>query len=193
MNAPSLQDVMNGMADRGFTGDRRDICRAPGSLFTERDAFIAVDPLLASLHKQHLEARARYGHLLAVNGKNDPMAEVAAIMADSAESAFLTRLIEVRRTGDTHAAALRLLREVGEREQKREQMKMREDRRRMEEFHDGLRNEQKARREARHSYDLALFLWWMLHHALESANRKLSLARSFSLASCLERVAGPVS
>lgn len=63
---------------------------------SELQAFIHLDPTLASLHKQYLDAKAQYESLIAAHGKDDAMAEIAADMMDSAWCAMQTRLLEVR-------------------------------------------------------------------------------------------------
>lgn len=103
MSNLSLQAVMNEMAQ----GDvrprpyqpRDNAFKAPAPSqkpITELQAFIQLDPVLASLHKQFLEAKAQHAALVSANGKNDAMAEVAADMMDSAWCAMQTRFIEVR-------------------------------------------------------------------------------------------------
>lgn len=63
--------------------------------------WIAADPLLADLYKQLQDARAHHTHIAERHGKYDPMSSVARDAEDSAESAFETRLIELRRDEDT--------------------------------------------------------------------------------------------
>jgi len=96
----SLQAVMNEMAQ----GDVRPRPYLPPEKkpvlaqkpVTELEAFIHLDPTLASLHKQYLDAKAQYESLVKSNGKDDAMAEIAADMMDSAWCAMQTRLLEVR-------------------------------------------------------------------------------------------------
>ncbi|PZQ43274.1 MAG: hypothetical protein DI551_12430 [Micavibrio aeruginosavorus] len=62
----------------------------------EMQAFVMLDPLLADLHKQYLDAKANYQSALKEFGKHDGMTEIAAQMEDSAWCAMQTRYMEVR-------------------------------------------------------------------------------------------------
>ncbi len=100
MSGLSIQAIMNEMA-QGDVRPRPYLPRESKSKFTqnpinELQAFIQLDPTLASLHKQYLDAKAQYESLIAAHGKGDAMAEIAADMMDSAWCAMQTRLLEVR-------------------------------------------------------------------------------------------------
>ena len=99
---------------------------APESL-TELEAFIRMDQVLASLNKQYLEAKAHRKELVALNGADDAMAEVAMDMEDSAWCAMQTRYLELREDRDLMMQAQRLMRQADERvEEKREKEKQKE-------------------------------------------------------------------
>lgn len=98
MSALSLTDVMNHLAEGEivpFTFERE----GPVKL-TELDAFMAVDPTLASLHRHYLNARLHHQAARKEHGAESPMADVAADMEDSAWCAMQTRLMELRAQGD---------------------------------------------------------------------------------------------
>ena len=62
----------------------------------ELEAFIILDDLLNSLHKQYLDAKAQRKELVALGGQDDAMASVAFDMEDSAWCAMQTRYVELR-------------------------------------------------------------------------------------------------
>lgn len=66
------------------------------SPMSELEAFIQMDPLLADLHKEFQDVRRNHRDLLFKNGCDDPMAQMAADMEDSAWCAMQTRLLELR-------------------------------------------------------------------------------------------------
>lgn len=82
--------------------------------------WVMIDPLLAELNKEMTEARERHARLLKTNGEDDAMAAVAADMRDSAECAFETRLLELRRDEDAKARAMAMRRIVQLREESEE-------------------------------------------------------------------------
>ena len=90
---------------------------------SELNAFIQMDGLLASLHKDYLDAKAQRIELVALYGDDDAMAEVAIDMEDSAWCAMQTRYLEVREQREMMERAQRLMRRV---EEKIEQEKARE-------------------------------------------------------------------
>jgi len=92
--ALSLQDIMNNVSsaiERGAV----PMPRAQGAM-SELQAFMELDPLLASLHKQYVDARAV--RLMAVKdfGAGDAMTEIALLAEDSAWCAMQTRYMELR-------------------------------------------------------------------------------------------------
>lgn len=81
----------------------------PDDLPAELQAFMAIDPLLADLHKQMVDARAHHTKLAKLRGPADPMTDVANDMMDSARTAFETRLLELRRQQDTKSRVLTMI------------------------------------------------------------------------------------
>lgn len=91
----SLQQAMNrvssGLEQAGLASPE-----TAQPLREEIDVFAQYDPLLADLQKQYLDARAVRKRQLESFGAEDPMAEIAADMEDSAWCAMQTRYIELR-------------------------------------------------------------------------------------------------
>lgn len=175
MTGLSIEGVMNGLASIGLPEDAAET-------LTSVQAFMAVDPLLASLHKQSVDAKARYASLVKNRGKRDPMTVVAADMYDSADSAFRTRLIEVKRNCELRSRARALsnkLKALADIE--RNAKGVRRHARMQEEYHRQRRGQLgAARREAEDSHALLLWLWWMLYFTSKRATRALSLASAFA-------------
>ena len=143
MTVKSLHQIMNEIAARidvlepGHASGQDDIAhykptakqqqslRGNKDPLSEIEAFMQMDDLLAHLHKEYLEAKIHRTQLLAQNGQNDPMAEIAMDMEDSTYCAFQTRYIELRQIRDMMAKAQRLMRESVEnieREKNKEQL-----------------------------------------------------------------------
>lgn len=110
----SIKEIMNQMADRMDAlldeRERARKTRETGDIPDELRFWIAVDPLLSDLHKQFVDARAHHQRLMRSRGSGDPMTDVANDMADSAQCAFETRLIELRKDEDSKAMVLALMR-----------------------------------------------------------------------------------
>lgn len=100
----SIQDIMNQMAGHmDVILDRRDAAAhgpAAAALMDEVQMWLSVDPLLAELHKQYLDARAHHAKIQARHGDGDPMTDIAADMKDSAQCAVDTRIIELRQDAE---------------------------------------------------------------------------------------------
>jgi len=175
MTGLSIEGVMSGLASIGLPEDAAET-------LTSVQAFMAVDPLLASLHKQFVDAKARYGALVKSHGKRAPMTIVAADMTDSAESAFKTRLIEVKGNCELRARARALRRKLKALTEIEHNAKtVRCHARMQEEYHRQRRDwRAKVRREAEDSHALLLWLWWMLYFTSKRATRALSLANAFA-------------
>jgi hypothetical protein len=95
----SLQETMRKMSQRMDTIREQNEREAPAvsaKISNEIRAWIAVDPLLAHLHKQLVDAKAAHARLAARHGKKDAMTDVANDVVDSAQCAVDTRLIELR-------------------------------------------------------------------------------------------------
>lgn len=89
-----------------------DTVQAPVSVASEMDAFIALDPLLASLHKRYLDAKQFRIRAQAEYGADDGMADMAVIAEDSAWCAMQTRYMEVRKDRAMMAQAQKLMAEA---------------------------------------------------------------------------------
>lgn len=85
----SLMEVMNRLA-----GGSLEIAE---DILPHEDDFIRTDSIASDLHRQYRTALRQKEKLTAENGVDDPMAEIAQDLADSARSALETRLIELRR------------------------------------------------------------------------------------------------
>lgn len=79
---------------------------------SEIDAFVLLDPLLASLRKEYLDAR---GHRLCAQkdyGAKDGMTDMAMLLEDSAWCAMQTRYMEIRSDRALMAQAQRMMAEA---------------------------------------------------------------------------------
>jgi hypothetical protein len=104
----SLQSIMNGMLNRLDDILPDELQDAP----QDRDwplihIYLKVDPVLAQLYKQYCDARAKLDQLHRARGADDPMAEVAADMKDSAHAAVETRLLELKESAETQGQVAR--------------------------------------------------------------------------------------
>lgn len=105
---------MNEMASRVDAIHPAPPEQRPAQLLSELDAFIQMDHLLASLHKDYLDAKAQRVELVALHGDTDAMAEVAMDMEDSAWCAMQTRYLELREEREIMERAQRLMRRAEE-------------------------------------------------------------------------------
>lgn len=99
VKADSILALMNEMA-RGEYAEKLAAPKEsekPVQKTTEFEVFCAQDPLLRDLNKQFLDAKAYHQKLIQENGQDDPMAEIAADMEDSAWCAVQTRLLELKK------------------------------------------------------------------------------------------------
>lgn len=155
---------------------------------TEEDAFCALDPVAADLHKYHQDALKHCRDLAKLYGEDDPMAEVAADLADSAASALQTRLIELRADEKLCRDAKRLRIRMNRREERERERQSALFRARLQLFYMQqieCRNARDA--QERRDVSLVLFLFWLLMIALQRAQERLRLARDFTLACVPEK------
>lgn len=110
METVSLQQVMNDMARRGITVTPID-SDAKTKTLSELDAFIQLDPLLADINKQYLDAKNHRRALQKQFGQDDTMAEVAMDMEDSAWCAMQTRYLELRAQSDLMRQVQKMIRD----------------------------------------------------------------------------------
>ena len=126
MRGQSIQDVMRDVAAHVEAAPAPQPKLSKKQSLTELDAFVLMDPLLADLQKDFLDTKARYEELIRKNGQDDPMAQVAADMQDSAWCAMQTRYLELREQRILMRKAQRLMREHDLEEEKAEEKKRRE-------------------------------------------------------------------
>lgn len=89
----SLQDIMNDVSARL---DGALLLPPPVPVLTELQAFLTFDPLLASLHKEYLDAKDNRAKAVKDFGADDAMTEMAMLVEDSAWCAMQTRYMELR-------------------------------------------------------------------------------------------------
>ena len=147
------------------------------------DVFLSIDPLLGALNKQLQDARVQCARVAEKHGPKAPITEVALDRAESAESAFRTRLIEVRQDRKIRREALKILRR--QRAQIQRENKKRDIFARIEMAAVGNRRllAARAQKEGEDSFATVMMLLLMLQHALRRTQRMFSLARAFSTAS----------
>ena len=94
--------------------DAQDHARraANPAMLDEIRMWVAVDPLLADLHKQYLDARINHARLKSKHGDTDPICDVASDMEDSARCAVDTRIIELRQCAESKAALQAIIRKA---------------------------------------------------------------------------------
>lgn len=186
----SLQETMNQMARR-MDGLLKD-----SALQTEKCAgddetrlLIAVDPVLADLHKHLADAKANMRQLQKQCGDKDPMTEVARDATDSAHSAVETRLIELRQNTEKKAAIkAMIIREADEKEfAKREEIRL-HNKAFWKEFSRSKAKKQDIETQAGDAFGMVLLSLMLLRHNLSRANSVLSIAATFSAVSANDRL-----
>ena len=109
----SIQETMNRMAGRMDSLIATHARDNPTDNTPQDIRFwIAVDPLLADLHKRLLDARAQRKRIAAHHGAQSPMANTADTVVDSNACAVETRLIELRRNKEAKAKVLAIARKM---------------------------------------------------------------------------------
>jgi hypothetical protein len=178
----SLQDIMN------------DMVRTPARLIpareihpvAEAEALMTLDPILAGLHKEKLNAQTHYHILKKKNGARDPMTRVAADMVDSLGSAFETRLIELRQDRVIMISMRRVLRAAAAVTEAKRQRTIAQYHMRLYQFYEDMRKKKKVRREQEEHMKWMILMMWILQTAAENVHRSLSLGRHFTSASLME-------
>jgi hypothetical protein len=177
-------DVMNQLAERG------DDVSGPVirmDLLDEVDSYKSMDPVLADLYKQYLDARAVYGSLLRSHGVDDPMVQVAEDRLESCLSAFETRLIELRQDMALRQAAvarLQTMRTHMERLDEENHRASQKYKKRMQEYAEERRID-RARAESESSFATFLLLCSMLRYSSAHAYQSLRVANAFFAASAV--------
>ena len=189
--APSLQELMRDMTRRLDSYDAYGACDddQQSSVSIELESFLAVDPILADLYKQYLDAKQRYEELMKCNGQDDPMAEVALDVMESAESAIETRLIELREDKKIVIEALyqrKLLLKARQSEIQRNAYNYKE---RLQAFYQRGSAKFQTEQEAKDDYFLMMLLWFWLSSLTRRAVHSLSLADAFRSVSLNNKIA----
>jgi len=105
----SLQDIMNDVSRRLDTAP--SLRPQNREVLSEMQAFILLDPLLADLNKEYLDAKRNRLNAAKDFGGDDGMTELAGILEDSAWCAMQTRYMEVRADRFIMVEAQRLMEE----------------------------------------------------------------------------------
>lgn len=123
MSDRSLHEIMNDIVGRletlqpttpQYNAHLTQKPKARAEPLSELQAFLHIDSLLAHLQKDYLDAKAQRKELQSLNGKDDPMVEIALDMEDSAWCAMQARYIEIRQVNEMMVKAQRLMREAEE-------------------------------------------------------------------------------
>lgn len=96
-HAESLQQIMNRMASRLDAIVPAHGAAASVDPLSEVGHYLTVDPELARLHKDYLNAQRQYIRVLKSASPDAPMSEIVRDLTDSAYMAFEIRLCELRR------------------------------------------------------------------------------------------------
>jgi len=180
----SLQETMNRMAGRMdslLEDHQRDLPTPETTDSHELRFWIAVDPLLADLHKHLVDAKSDRARVCARHGEDDPMADIANDIADSAQCAVDTRLIELRRNEESKAMVAALMRKSAV---VRQQESIEAVRLRSNTFWKDFAAPQphRIKKQAADSFWLLAISLMALRQTLQDANHKLSIAMTFSRA-----------
>ncbi len=88
------------------------VAAPPARALGEMEAFAALDPLLADLNKQYLDARENRVQVLKDFGADEPMSEMALLVEDSAWCAVQTRYMELRAQREMMAQAQAMMQQA---------------------------------------------------------------------------------
>jgi hypothetical protein len=80
-----------------------------GNVPDEIRFWLSVDPLLAHLHKQWVDAKNARDKIAQRHGDHDVMTDIAVDMEESAQSAFETRLLEMKANEEKQAEVVSLI------------------------------------------------------------------------------------
>ncbi len=135
----------------------------------ELSLYISVDPILASLHKEYLDACGLLDGLAAKNNPDySPMATVASDRVESAHSAFSARLIELR-SDETTSAMVEMKRHrllLEEMEERKIARRMKEEKAYLYKKDVDATKEKKAKREKTFAIDMFMaymMMSWTMH------------------------------
>lgn len=93
------------------SNDNRARNAAPREALSELAAFCRLDPLMAELHKQYIDAKILRAQATCEYGADDGMSDMARINEDSAWCAMQTRYMELRSDRALMAQAQEMVRE----------------------------------------------------------------------------------
>ncbi|PZO86722.1 MAG: hypothetical protein DI626_05770 [Micavibrio aeruginosavorus] len=124
-----LQEIMNAVS--GHLDSVLDApAIAPVRADDEMAAFLLIDPLLAGLNKQYLDAKSMRRRSEKEYGADDGMTIIAADMEDSAWCAMQTRYMELRNDKAVMKVAKEKMAEEAEREARAKNLEKEEEQRR---------------------------------------------------------------
>lgn len=181
----SLQDITLELAKQFEAHGASDFFSKSEDLqpnMTLTEAYLSLDPLLRRLHKEQLNAAAQYDKLVKELGADDPMTMVSEDMAESALSAFETRLIELKSDKALRRKVKYMIcpetQEEAIRRAKRQKM------RRIANDMNRLRHEmvEKLRKKGEDQFMFIMFMMHLFREGLQQAHMNLSLAHSFERA-----------
>lgn len=144
--------------------------------------WIALDPVLADLHKHLVDAKAEMEFLSDRYGSDDPMAEVAADRVESAQCTVETRLIELRRNQEARAMVAAMISRAQALAHSESVERIRQKNNRFwKEFSAPRRPN--AQKQASDSFWVMMASLAVLRESLSRTNTLLSIASTFSRAS----------
>lgn len=186
----SLQDVTAKLAQefaaQGIPEEFQETSLKAREL-SEQEAYMRLDSLLARLHKDHENAAAYHDKLVRDLGADDPMTAVSEDMAESALSAFETRLIELKSDTDIARKVARMTCPEMQLEKVRRAKRLK--RHRMALNMNRLRQDMiaKLRKDSEEQFFFMLIMMHIFKIGLEHLNYNFSLVGSFSYANCAPR------
>lgn len=162
----SLQTVMNEMAQRIDTllPAEKNSRLSHEQKIAEIQVYRTIDPLLSDLCKEYEDIKEQHKTLLKLNGKDDPMCEIAADMLESACSAVDTRMIELKEDKKIVARAALRRQKMLEEEKLAEEQAKQARLKRQTEFWQKNKREQKTEAEKTDPAEvmLACFLLYLI-------------------------------
>lgn len=186
MKNDDLQNIIREMAARLDSIQSGDDISPPGTL-NEVEAYMAVDPTLARLHKEFMDARLNRLRALEQQGEGSAMADIARDLEESAKSAMETRMIELREDQIKRMMVERMMAQTHFEEMDHRRAKSAEvfARRQAEFFAEGKHDQMvmvKRQQESEDSFLMLMLMWWLMRQMVWRTQEKLSLASSFSRA-----------
>jgi hypothetical protein len=178
---PSIQDLMRDITRRmdSYNSTAMDENTKDSSLSLELETFMSVDPILADLYKQYVDAKQRYLDLVKTNGEDDPMAEVGLDVMESAECAVETRLIELRDDRKICIEAMYQRKLILKAKRLEDHKRSFDYKERLKEFYQRGSTKFQVEQEAKDDFFLMMLLWLWLAGLTRKAVRSLSLADAF--------------